>query len=43
VREGSVAMRLNDALDADEVAEGWALTRQSVPTTSKLTVEYEPL
>jgi ferredoxin-NADP reductase len=43
VREGSVAMRVNDALEADEVEEGWVLTCQSVPTSPTLTIEYEPL
>ncbi len=43
VREGSVTMRTNDALDDDEVAEGWVLTCQSVPNSATLTVEYEPL
>jgi ferredoxin-NADP reductase len=43
VQEGSVAMRVNDALEPDEVEEGWVLTCQSVPTSSSLTVEFEPL
>jgi ferredoxin len=43
VREGTVAMRANNALTADEVAEGWVLTCQGLPTSSSLTVEYEPL
>ena len=43
VREGSVAMRVNDALEPDEVADGWVLTCQSVPTSPTLTIEYEPL
>lgn len=43
VRDGSVTMRVNDALDPDEVAQGWVLTCQSVPTSPSLTIEYEPL
>ena len=43
VREGTVAMRANDALTDDEVEEGWVLTCQSVPTSAPLTIEYEPL
>jgi ferredoxin-NADP reductase len=43
VREGTVAMRANNALTEDEVAEGWVLTCQGLPTSASLTVEYEPL
>jgi ferredoxin-NADP reductase len=43
VREGSVHMRVNNALDPDEVDEGWVLTCQSVPTSSTFVVEYEPM
>jgi ferredoxin-NADP reductase len=43
VREGSVGMRANNALTPDEVAEGWVLTCQALPTSSRLTVEFEPL
>jgi len=43
VREGAVTMRTNDALTEDEVQEGWVLTCQSVPVSSSLTIEYEPL
>ena len=42
VREGAVAMRVNDALEPDEVDDGWVLTCQSVPTTASLVVEYDP-
>jgi 3-ketosteroid 9alpha-monooxygenase subunit B len=41
--EGSVSMRANNALTDDEVAEGWVLTCQSVPTTSTVRVVYEEL
>lgn len=38
--EGTVEMRVNDALDDDEVAEGWILTCQSVPTSDTVHVRY---
>jgi ferredoxin-NADP reductase len=43
VREGTVTMRANNALTPEEVEEGWALTCQALPTSSSLTIEYEPL
>jgi ferredoxin len=43
VHEGAVTMRANNALTPDEVEEGWVLTCQAIPTSSSLTVEYEPL
>ena len=39
--EGRATMRVNDALDDDEVAEGYILTCQGVPETDSVTVEYE--
>ncbi|WP_105349187.1 2Fe-2S iron-sulfur cluster-binding protein [Mycobacterium sp. ITM-2016-00318] len=39
--EGKATMRVNDALDDDEVAEGYILTCQGVPDTKSVTVEYE--
>jgi ferredoxin len=39
--EGQVTMRVNDALEEDEVAEGYILTCQSVPDTDSITVHYE--
>lgn len=39
--EGSVRMRVNNALTADEVAEGWILTCQSLPTSRELVVDYD--
>jgi ferredoxin len=39
--EGNARMINNDALTEDEVAEGWVLTCQSLPTTESVTVVYE--
>jgi ferredoxin len=39
--EGAVAMRVNDALTDDEVADGWILTCQAVPTTATVVVDYD--
>jgi ferredoxin len=41
LREGSVTMRVNDALDPDEVEEGWILTCQSLPHGQTVTVDYD--
>ncbi|HEX3707878.1 MAG TPA: ferredoxin--NADP reductase [Mycobacteriales bacterium] len=38
--EGEVNMHVNDALFDDEVADGWILTCQSVPTTATVHVIY---
>jgi ferredoxin-NADP reductase len=38
--EGEVTMHVNDALFDDEVADGWILTCQSVPTTPTVHVVY---
>jgi ferredoxin len=38
--EGTVEMKVNDVLDDDEVADGWILTCQSVPTSSVVHVAY---
>jgi len=43
VREGSASMRVNNALDPEEIEEGWVLTCQAVPEGTNLTVEYESL
>jgi hypothetical protein len=34
-------MRVNDALDAGEIADGWALTCQTEPATPDVTVTYD--
>jgi ferredoxin len=39
--EGKATMRVNDALDEDEVAEGYILTCQGVPESESVVVEYE--
>jgi ferredoxin len=39
--EGSAQMLNNDALDEDEVNEGWVLTCQSLPTSRTVRVVYE--
>ncbi len=39
--EGSATMRVNDALDDDEVADGYVLTCQGIPDTTPITVYYE--
>lgn len=41
LEEGDVTMRVNDALDEDEVAEGYILTCQGVPDSDSVTVRYE--
>jgi len=38
---GEVTMRVNDALDDDEVAEGWILTCQAVPISREVVVDYD--
>ncbi|MGV9802254.1 2Fe-2S iron-sulfur cluster-binding protein [Mycobacterium sp. NPDC003449] len=41
VVEGSARMLNNDALDEDEVAEGWVVTCQALPTSRTIKVVYE--
>jgi 3-ketosteroid 9alpha-monooxygenase subunit B len=38
---GSVIMRANNALAADEVEAGWVLTCQAVPTSREVVVDYD--
>ena len=38
--EGTVHMKCNDALDDDDLADGWILTCQAVPTSAAVTVRY---
>ena len=39
--EGTVRMRVNNALTAEEVEEGWVLTCQSLPTSTRVVVNYD--
>jgi 3-ketosteroid 9alpha-monooxygenase subunit B len=39
--EGSVTMRVNNVLSAEEVDEGWVLTCQSIPSTPEVVVDYD--
>jgi ferredoxin len=41
VTDGEVKMRANNALDEDEVADGWVLTCQAEPVTPQVTVVFE--
>jgi len=38
---GKATMRVNNALHADEVAQGWVLTCQSIPTSREVVVDYD--
>ena len=39
--KGSVMMRANNALTADDLDEGWVLTCQSIPTSAEVVVNYD--
>lgn len=41
LEEGSVTMRVNNALTPEEVEEGWILTCQGLPTGAKVVVDYD--
>jgi len=41
LEEGQVTMRVNNALDAGEVEEGWILTCQAIPTSREVVVDYD--
>jgi ferredoxin len=43
LREGAATMRVNDALEPDEVEEGWVLTCQALPQSRSVTVDYDAL
>jgi ferredoxin len=40
LRVGTGAMKANDVLTAQELAEGWILTCQFVPNSARVKVEY---
>lgn len=40
VLEGAATMQVNDALEDEEVAEGWILTCQAIPTSPTIIVRY---
>jgi 3-ketosteroid 9alpha-monooxygenase subunit B len=39
--EGAATMRVNNALSADEVDDGWLLTCQAIPMTPTVVVDYD--
>jgi ferredoxin len=39
--EGSVRMRANNVLSADEVEAGWVLTCQAIPVSREVVVDYD--
>lgn len=39
--DGHATMRVNDALDEDEVEEGYVLTCQAIPDTTDIEVSYD--
>jgi ferredoxin len=39
--EGSATMRVNDALEEDEVEDGYVLTCQAIPDTANIAVDYD--
>jgi ferredoxin-NADP reductase len=41
LEEGEVRMRVNNALDAGEVEQGWILTCQAIPTSREIVVDYD--
>lgn len=41
ILDGHATMRVNDALDDDEVEEGYVLTCQAIPDTSTVEVSYD--
>jgi len=41
LKEGDVEMKVNYALEKDEVAQSYVLSCQSIPTTKKVTVDFD--
>ncbi|MDG2305531.1 MAG: ferredoxin--NADP reductase [Candidatus Binatia bacterium] len=41
LEKGTATMRMNNALSADEVDDGWVLTCQAVPSSREVVVDYD--
>jgi len=41
LESGRATMRMNEVLSEEEVAEGWVLTCQAVPTSREVVVDYD--
>jgi 3-ketosteroid 9alpha-monooxygenase subunit B len=41
LEQGRATMRVNNALNAEEVEEGWVLTCQALPTSREVVVDYD--
>ena len=41
ITEGEARMINNEALDEEEIAEGWVVTCQALPTSRTIRVSYE--
>ena len=41
ITEGKATMRVNDALDEDEVEDGYILTCQAIPDTDSISFTYD--
>lgn len=41
LEEGEVTMRVNNALDAAEIEQGWILTCQAIPRSREVAVDYD--
>lgn len=41
ILDGHATMRVNDALDEDEVEDGYVLTCQAIPDTANVEVSYD--
>jgi hypothetical protein len=39
--EGRATMRINDALEEDEIEDGYVLTCQAIPDTNSIRVTYD--
>ena len=43
LKRGSVAMRVNDALTERDLADGWILTCQGVPTSAECEIDWDEM